>query len=86
VFLLKLHSRAVFQVDEAVYRAVSIDERLQKARWSKQLRHDGQTLSLTWSRDYGGMLLAMPIVIVILLATCGMTLVAGAESAKPQRE
>ena len=81
VFLLKLHSRTV-QVDEAVYRTVSMGERLHKARWSKRLRHDGQTLSLTWSRDFRGMLLAMPMVIVILLATCGMTLVAGATSAK----
>jgi hypothetical protein len=70
VFLLTLQSRSPFQVDEAIYRAVAIGERLHKARWSKELTHDGHTLALDWSRDCRGMVMAMPAVVLILVATC----------------
>jgi hypothetical protein len=70
VFLLKLHSSPEFQVDEVVYRAIDIGERLRKPRWSRRLVHDTETLNLTWSRDCRGMMTAMPLFVLILLATC----------------
>lgn len=69
VYLIELQSRRSVQVDEAVYRAISVGQRLQKPRWSRQLAHDSHVLPLTWSRDFLGMTAAMPIVLLIVAAT-----------------
>ncbi|HUE75082.1 MAG TPA: hypothetical protein VMP01_29710 [Pirellulaceae bacterium] len=69
VFWIRLGSQPAIQVDEPVYRAVAIGQRLEKPRWSKQLRVGGHTFALTWSQDFRGMIAAMPIVLGIVAAT-----------------
>ena len=69
VFWITLGSQPAIHVDEPIYRAIAIGQRLKKPRWSRELRLDDRTLTLTWSRDFGGMLPAMPIILVILAVT-----------------
>lgn len=69
VFLIKLQSQPAIQVDEPVYRAMAIGQRVAKPRWSRQLRIDDRTLPLAWSRDCGGMIASMPMVLLVLAGT-----------------
>ena len=56
-------------VDAAIFAAVEPGEQLQKEAWQRELRHNGETLALVWSDDFQGMLRAMPLLLLIMIAT-----------------
>ncbi|MFN0017020.1 MAG: hypothetical protein ACKVP0_02105 [Pirellulaceae bacterium] len=68
VFLLELDGLGQIQVDREIYENTAVGETLKKEGHSRELRHDEQALILHWSRDYQGMLAAMPLCIVALAA------------------
>ena len=74
VFLLELEGLGQIQVDREIYETISIDETLKKVRHSTELRHDDRTLILHWSRDYQGMLAAMPLCMVALAAILAVSI------------
>lgn len=80
VHMLRLHGGRQLHVDAPIYAAIKEGQILKKAAWSRELQHDGQTLPLEWSRDFGGMAWAMPIILLIMFATAGYVHVAGGNS------
>jgi hypothetical protein len=69
VHLLHLEPFHALHVDGDVYASVTDGDRLRKEAWSRTLQVNDKTLPLVWSRDARGMLVAMPLVLLILLAT-----------------
>jgi len=67
--LLHLKTGRVLQVDKIVYDAVNEGESMWKGAWSRHLQHDGHHIELKWSRDFDGMVIAMPAILVVTLAT-----------------
>lgn len=67
VLLLKLNNSGELQVDAAIFKEVAESDQLRKAAWSKSLQINDHTISLDWSRDTSGMLVAMPLLLLILL-------------------
>jgi hypothetical protein len=78
VFLLKLDGGYLVHVDAPVYEAVQTGERIAKTDWSRELKHGSQTLTLGWSPDFHGMRWAMPVVILIMLAAAGCSVIQSA--------
>jgi len=69
VCLLDLEEHGPVHVDQAVFDAVAIGDRLEKSRWVTILHVSGRPVKLAWSDDMSGMLWAMPLACGILLAT-----------------
>lgn len=76
VLLLHLDPPRVLQVDRPVFAAARVGDRyrLQKRAWSRHLEHGDDVTMLSWSKDFQGMTKAMPIVLLVLLATAGYAL------------
>jgi hypothetical protein len=74
VFLLELEGLGQIQVDREIYESIAIGETLKKEGHSRELRHDDQSLILHWSRDYQGMLAAMPLCMVALAALLAVSI------------
>jgi hypothetical protein len=68
VCLLDLGPAGTFQVDQELFDRVAVGQRLVKAPWSRQLQASGQTIELRWSADTRGMIWAMPLVCIVMLA------------------
>ncbi len=66
VFLLELEGLGQIQVDREVYENTAIGETLRKESHSMELRHGDKAVILQWSRDYQGMLAAMPLCMIAL--------------------
>lgn len=58
-----------YQVDKALYAEVAQGDTLQKSAWSKQVLVSGRSVTLGYSKDWSGMLIAMPLVVCIFVAT-----------------
>jgi|RhiMethySRZTD1v2_1073278.scaffolds.fasta_scaffold1912558_2 hypothetical protein len=69
VYLLWLGGARQIQVDRNVYDQVRIGDPLLKQPWSATLKHGDETVELSYSEDYSGMLKAMPACLLALLAT-----------------
>ena len=69
VCLLDLGEGGIVHVDQAVFDAVAIGDRLNKSQWSTILSVNDRRLALAWSDDMRGMLWTMPLACGILLAT-----------------
>ncbi|MCE9527015.1 MAG: hypothetical protein K8R36_13275 [Planctomycetales bacterium] len=74
VFLLELKGLGQIQVDREIYESTAIGETLKKERHSTELRHGDQALILHGSRDYQGMLAAMPLCMVALAALLAVSI------------
>ena len=68
VCLLDLGEQGTIHVDQAVFDAVALGDRLAKARWSSVLSVNGRSVEFAWSGDVRGMVRAMPLMWSVLLA------------------
>ena len=72
VHWLVLENGPTLHVDESVFNAVNVGERLQKESWSRDLLHGGNVHRLDWSNDFRGMVWVMAIgVIAVALLGVG---------------
>jgi hypothetical protein len=67
VHLITLDDGTRIQVDGPVYEAVVLNHVVRKDAWSRKLEVDGTNINVDWSRDFSGMLWAMPSVLVVFL-------------------
>ena len=72
VYWLVFESGKKIHVDKLVFEAVQKDEYLKKAAFSKQLQHGQETLQLTWSPDFVGMLKVMPLLTILMISLCAL--------------
>ncbi|MGE0758899.1 MAG: hypothetical protein AB7F89_08385 [Pirellulaceae bacterium] len=78
VHLLTLRDGRVMHIDQAVATKVFIGSQLAKEAWSHELRVDDGEVALSWSDDFRGMRVAMPLVFAIVVATAAGAAVVGA--------
>jgi len=67
VCYLHLDSGEALHVDAPLFEAVEEGQALQKAAWSPVLLHDGSEFPLRPSRDFWGMAITMPLVLLAVL-------------------
>ena len=58
-----------YQVDRTLFEEVAQGDTLQKSAWSKQVLVGGRSVTLGYSKDWSGMLIAMPLVVCVFVAT-----------------
>lgn len=58
-----------YQVDKDLFEEVAQGDTLQKSAWSKQVLVNGRRVTLGYSKDWSGMLIAMPLVVCVFVAT-----------------
>ncbi len=68
VYIVTLDSDQDIQVDREVFNAVADGHAVEKSAWSRTLSIDGHAFGLGWSRDFHGMLWAMPLAAAICVA------------------
>lgn len=64
VYLIWLNGQR-YQVDKLVYEAVEVGDQVDKQRFGYVLDVEGKSVTLSYSRDAVGLLLAMPVVLLI---------------------
>ena len=69
VYLLKLHSGQVLQIDRTIAQAIESGSRITKEAWSRKLHVDSRVVDLGWSPDFQGMTKAMPSILVVVMST-----------------
>ena len=65
VYILTLDSDQRIQIDGHIFDALAEGQAVHKAAWTRGLKIDDRTLALTWSRDFRGMMWAMPLTVAI---------------------
>ena len=86
VYVLLLSPAHAVQVDESLFNSIEEGNHLQKDAWSRRLKCSGRTIALGLSADFRGMSLAMPALMVVLLAAALAQKMAGSgteEKRKP---
>ena len=68
VYILYLGSDA-FVIDSEVASQIKTGDRVQKDAWSTDLRVNGESVTLGTSRDFEGMVIAMPLIMAAILFT-----------------
>ncbi len=68
VYFVSLGPTRTIQVDAPVFDAVAVGHFVRKDAWSSSLQINGMTVPLNWSQDLRGMAIAMPLLLVVLLA------------------
>ncbi len=69
VYLVHLRSGRTMHMDQAVATALFLKGTIQKQSWERHVRVKNRIVNLDWSADARGMFLAMPAIMLILLAT-----------------
>jgi hypothetical protein len=75
VFVLRVDSGITIHIDAQLAQELEVGQRLDKIAWQTDLEvvRDGDEstskLSLKWSRDYYGMCVAMPLVLIVYAVT-----------------
>ncbi len=54
-----------YQVDKTLYAEIAQGDTLKKSAWSKQVLVSGRSVTLGYSKDWSGMLIAMPLVVCV---------------------
>jgi hypothetical protein len=66
VWLVSWQSDDEWQVDQQFFHAVEVGDHVAKESWSRRLRVNDRVVDLSWSRDFQGMLWAMPSTVVVV--------------------
>ena len=74
VYLITLDDGPRIQVDGPIYEAVVLNREVRKDAWSRKLEADGKTIDIDWSRDFNGMIWAMPFVLLLFVLLGILTL------------
>jgi hypothetical protein len=77
VCLLRFETGRALHVDAALYAQLAVGNSIRKSAWASTLKADERAITLTWSSDFYGMVVAMPAVFCVLvgsaIAVCGRT-------------
>ena len=68
VFIITLGGNRQFQIDGHLFDAIGLGQFVRKTALSRTLEIDVRTFNLAWSRDFRGMMWAMPLTLVICIA------------------
>ena len=68
VYIMTLDGKRPFQIDGHLFDAIGQGQFIRKTALSRTLEIDGRTFTLAWSRDFRGMMWAMPLTVVICVA------------------
>lgn len=69
VYLLELADGRSIQVDKDVYEVVEEQSQMRKEAWHRELGSGQRAIILAWSIDVIGLTKAMPLVVLVLVAT-----------------
>ena len=68
VYIVNFDDDSSIQVDGAVFEAISVHQIVRKDAWSRNMIVGSVETNLAWSRDFVGMLWAMPLTLLICVA------------------